>query len=325
MWAQTLVAPETFARVEVEAPRAGDLADGQVLLRTLAGGICGSDVPTFRGNRALVATDTGGLAPHVPGYPLHEVVGDVVASRDPSVAEGSRVVGWATGLDGLAEYVVTRGESVASHDRRWSPTTAVMLQPLACALYAVEQLGDVRGAHVAVLGQGPIGVLFSHVLHRAGARRVTGVDRIDRSVHAATFGVDEMVHATTARWVTTLTDDDRPDVVVECIGHQVATLTHAIDAVRFGGRVFYFGVPDDAVYPIPMNTFLRKNLTLISGFTIDRQRVLRAADSYLADHPGLAEAYVTDRFPAGRAQEAFAAVTRPEPARLKVVLDLTRP
>lgn len=34
----------------------------------------------------------------------------------------------------------------------------------ACVLYAVEQLGDVSGRTVEVIGQGPIGLLFSHVL-----------------------------------------------------------------------------------------------------------------------------------------------------------------
>lgn len=322
MWAHTLTAPERLERIDVPAPSPGDLADGQVLLRVLAGGICGSDLPNFRGNRAIIATDTGGLAAKLPGYPLHEVVGEVVASRYPDVAVGDRVVGWATGLDGLAEFVVTRGESVQTYDPRWPATTAVMLQPLACALYAVEQLRDVRGQRVAVIGQGPIGVLFSHVLRQAGAAHVTGIDRIDRSAVAGAFGVDEMLHATSARWVTTLSERDRPDVVVECVGHQVGTLTHAIEAVRFGGRIYYFGVPDDPVYPIPMNTFLRKNLTLISGFTVDRRRVLRQADEYLRSCPRLAADYITDVFPADRAQDAYEAAGHVAPGRLKVVLDM---
>ena len=37
-------------------------------------------------------------------------------------------------------------------------TTAVMLQPLACVRYAVEQLGDVSGQTVGVICQGPIGL-----------------------------------------------------------------------------------------------------------------------------------------------------------------------
>ncbi|MFN7197540.1 MAG: SWIB/MDM2 domain-containing protein, partial [Hylemonella sp.] len=42
------------------------------------------------------------------------------------------------------------------YDPALPATTAVMLQPLACVLYAVEQLGDVRGRTVAVVGQGPL-------------------------------------------------------------------------------------------------------------------------------------------------------------------------
>ena len=46
---------------------------------------------------------------------------------------------------------------------------AVGLQPLACVLYAVEQLPDLTGRHVAVIGQGSIGLLFSYVAKALGA------------------------------------------------------------------------------------------------------------------------------------------------------------
>jgi threonine dehydrogenase-like Zn-dependent dehydrogenase len=105
----------------------------------------------------------------------------------------------------------------------------------------------------------------------------------------------------------------------------VTTLTHAIEVVRFGGTIYYFGVPDDPVYPIPMNTFLRKNLTLMSGFTIDRRRVLQRADDYLRRFRHLADDYITDVYPADEAEAAFAAAGSPGPARLKVVLDMTTP
>ena len=81
--------------------------------------------------------------------------------------------------------------------------------------------------------------------------------------------------------------NDRPDIVIEAVGHQVATLGHAIEAAAFGGTVFYFGVPDDDSYPISMRTMLRNNLTLKSGVTLDRRRVLCAADEFARKHPEL--------------------------------------
>ncbi|WP_208949139.1 alcohol dehydrogenase catalytic domain-containing protein [Streptomyces violaceusniger] len=218
MWAYVPAAPRRFEKVDVPAPEAGDLRDGQVLLRTLAGGICGSDAPDFRGLRApLTARDKGPGAPALPGFPMHEVVGEVLASKDASLAPGARVVGWADSANAIAEYVVTAGGGLAEYDTAPEPAIAVLLQPLACVLSAVDRLGPLDGADVAVLGQGPIGILFSHVIKERGARRVTGVDVVDRADHAALFGVDEAVHGATGRWAAQLADDRRPGVIVEAI------------------------------------------------------------------------------------------------------------
>ena len=55
-------------------------------------------------------------------------------------------------------------------------------------LYAVERLPDLTGRHVAVLGQGSIGLLFSYVAKTAGAAQVTGVDPVDRDDIGPAFG-----------------------------------------------------------------------------------------------------------------------------------------
>jgi threonine dehydrogenase-like Zn-dependent dehydrogenase len=232
-------------------------------------------------------------------------------------------VGWASLFDGIAELVVTDGDGVAGFDRGLPATTAVLLQPLACVLYAVEQLGDVSGQSVAVIGQGPIGLLFSHVLKARGAARVTGVDPVDRSDVASVFGVDETVTARAERWAARLSDADRPSVVVEAVGHQVSTLQPALDAVAPRGQVFYFGVPDDPVYPFDMMTFLRKNLTLRSGVTLDRRRVLADAGAHLAAHPVLRDCYVTHVHPVADVQLAFEAAVTPRPGQLKIAVDMT--
>ena len=323
MWAQVLDGPFTFAEVEIEAPRAGQLADGQVLLATRAGGICGSDLPFFKGAPFLHAANRGTWATPAPGFPMHEVVGEVVATRHAAHAVGDLVVGWASAFDGIAELVVTDGEGLAGYDTTMAPTTAVMLQPLACVLYAVEQLGDVRDRTVAVIGQGPIGLLFSHVLKQRGARHVIGIDRIDRARHADVFGVDETVTASANLWSATLGDTDRPSLVVEAVGHQVTTLKDCLDSVAVGGEVLYFGIPDDLVYPLDMMTFLRKNLTLRAGVTLERRRVLRDAGRYLAAHPALREIYVTDVHRVRDVQRAFTAATQPQAGQYKVALDMS--
>lgn len=108
--------------------------------------------------------------------------------------------------------------------------------------------------------------------------------------------------------------------MIEAVGHQVATLGHAIEAVAPGGTVFYFGVPDDDSYPISMRTMLRNNLTLISGVTQERPRMLAAAGRFAAGHPELLGDYVTHVFGCHEAQAAFELATRPVPGRVKIAM-----
>ncbi|BBY03736.1 zinc-binding dehydrogenase [Mycobacterium seoulense] len=320
MWSYRIIAPYLFERTTIAEQTPECLADGQVLLRFMAAGVCGSDLPAFRGARGRLPGDDGASAAEKDGFPIHEVAGEVIASRHPDHRPGDRVVGWASGFDGMMERVISHGDGLAPYDPSLTPAQAVGLQPLACVLYACEQLPDLAGKHVAIIGQGSIGLLFSYVAKAAGARRVTGVDPIDRSSLATRFGVDDPVRATSDRWVSRLAADDRADIVVEAVGHQVATLGHAIDATAPGGTVFYFGVADDDAYPISMRSMLRNNLTLKSGVTLDRRRVLELAGKFAAEHPELLATYLTHTFGIDDVQGAFELACRPVPERIKIAI-----
>ena len=78
MWAYAVTTPGRLERIDAPVPEPGP---EQVLVRLRAGGICGSDLPSFLGRRNPFVDNLG-----APGYPLHEVVGTVVGS-------GARVVG----------------------------------------------------------------------------------------------------------------------------------------------------------------------------------------------------------------------------------------
>lgn len=320
MWSYRLVAPYTFEQREISEPSPESLAEGQVLLDFLAAGICGSDLPGFRGTQGKLPGDTGCCAAELNGFPIHEIVGEVLASRHPDHRPGERVVGWASGFDGLMGRVIADGSGLAPYDPALAPELAVGLQPLACVLYAVEQLPDLKGRRVAIIGQGSIGLLFSYVAKACGASQVIGVDPCDRSSVSAQFGVDEAIWATSDRWVRHLEPAGKPDVVIEAVGHQVATLNHALEAAAFGGTVFYFGVPDDDSYPISMRTMLRNNLTLKSGVTLDRRRVLAWADEFAREHPDLLPSYVTHTFGSDEVQAAFELACRPVPERVKIAI-----
>ncbi len=321
MWAHVLVEPGKFGAIEVPAFTETDVAENWVLLRAIVGGVCGSDLPYFRGRAHKDPRDSKGWVSGVPGLPLHEIVGEVLFSRHPAHQVGDLVVGWASKFDAITEFVLSDGESLLKYNPDFSAAEAITIQPLACVIGAVERLAIAPGTRAAVVGQGPIGLLFSHVLSTAGAI-VTGVDRIDRSAAASTFGVTETVTTMSDRWANGLEIEERFPIVVEAIGHQISTLTDVMTAAELGGQIFYFGVPDDPIYPISMQMMFRKHLALISGATIDRRRLLALANDYLLEHPVLRTQYVSNLYPVSEVQTAFEAAIVPAPGQYKIALDM---
>ena len=69
MWAYRLIAPYTFERLDIPEKTPESLGDGQVLLRFLAAGVCGSDLPGFRGAKGKLPGDTGISAAEMDGFP----------------------------------------------------------------------------------------------------------------------------------------------------------------------------------------------------------------------------------------------------------------
>lgn len=318
MWALRQPGPGRFERVEVPTPTQADLGDDDVLVRTGAGAICGSDLPKFRG-----VVDIDHMAHGAPGAPLHELVGEVVASRSARLPVGCRVVGRARNFNGLAEYFVNPAAEmyrITGDPDDLDDLRATTIQPVGTVLSALDRVPDVRGARVAVLGLGPLGLLFTHVLKTMGAATVIGVDRVDRSDVATTFGVDELVVGNARQWSGgSWADDKRPALVVDAVGHHQDIIADAIDVLAPHGDLLLFGLPEDH-YVIPMRSFFRKQLTMRAGTTTDWPRFLADAETYLRAHPELVASYITDVYPMSQAQEAFERYGRPAEGRLKVGL-----
>ncbi len=170
---------------------------GEVLLRVLGCGLCGSDIAKI--------VDPSTPAPLVLG---HEVVGEIV-TLGPGVTDcaiGDRVVAAhhvpcgdchycrrgsesmchafkASNLDpgGFAEYVRVPAPNVRHAlfrvPRHVTDEAASFVEPLACCLRSVRRARVAPGDTVVVVGLGSIGCLFVQLLRRAGAV-VVGCDPI---------------------------------------------------------------------------------------------------------------------------------------------------
>lgn len=166
---------------DVVMPRCGPQ---DVILAVGSVGICGSDLGY------IAAGGVGG--PAETPVPLgHELSGTVTAvgKEVAHLAIGDRVVvnplinmiGNGGPEGGFAEHVLIR--NVASHPQSLlalpaglSLDVGALVEPLAVATHAVNQLGAQAGDKVAVFGAGPIGLAAVAVLRHRGLRDVVVFD-----------------------------------------------------------------------------------------------------------------------------------------------------
>lgn len=318
MWAYVMDGPARLTRLDGVPEPEGSLAPGELRVRFKAGGICGSDLPNFAGKSGPARLKAAGT-----GFPIHELVAEVLESASDRFSIGDRVVGWAHEWRGLREYFTTPDDLLGLVPPDVPDADAAAIQPLGTVLHAISRLletVDVSGRDVAVLGLGPIGLLFSHVLKHNGARHVTGVDHVDRNDVGSQFGIDEVVTATTAEWAAGIDPARAPTVTVEAIGHQTNTLAHAIQATAMHGHIYAFGVPDDEYYALPFRTLFRKHQTLYGGTTTNWPKAMGAAAEYLTKYRSDFDGYVSHTFPVEQAQTAFEVASVPAVGRLKVVI-----
>ena len=166
---------------EVDQPRPGP---GEALIQVLLAGICGTDREILKGYSKF------------RGIPGHEFVGRVVKCEDARLV-GKRVVGeiniscgecelclWGQGRhcpkrtvmgivnrDGVfAEFVTLPIVNLHEVPKTVSDQAAVFVEPLAAAGEILEQMQIPPGSHVAILGDGRLGLLVAQVLHNAKAQ-----------------------------------------------------------------------------------------------------------------------------------------------------------
>lgn len=259
MKAVRLTAPKHFEFVETETPTP---KDGQCLIKIERVSVCGSDIRHSYG--PILSEDR---YPFVPGKPCHEVAGTIVESRTDGFPVGKRAIVIPSGdAGGLAEYIVSGPERMAllpdeGHLDEW-----LMCQPSGTVLFACQQMPNLLGKTVLVLGQGSIGLSFAMITSRMGARSVIGADLFDyRLEKSKAMGATHTINPSReeiGEAVLEITDGVGPDVVVEAAGYP-DTFNMAFRLIRQFGTVIIFGVQTDHMVPIEHNLLFEKQPRVI--------------------------------------------------------------
>ena len=238
---------------EVVVPQAGP---GEVLVRTRAASICGSD---------LHVVNTGWGIPAFPamsGHPGHEAVGEVVESRSERFSEGDLVLTTPHIWDArcFADYQAVDDAHVLKLDPDVDIDTVTLAQQLGTVVYAAKRLPgslarSLKGQTCLVVGQGSAGLFWDFILTRLGAERIISIEPLAwRRELGQKYGVDDSIDVTgenATQAVKDLTHGAGADLVIEAVG-TTETLSQAFHLVRDEGQVVLFGLPESE-QPVPFD------------------------------------------------------------------------
>jgi L-iditol 2-dehydrogenase len=158
---------------------------------------------------------------------------------------------------------------------------AAMMEPLACVIRGVEESWIGRGQSVAIIGTGPIGLMFVALARMRGAHVVAAGRRPQRLEKAIEMGAEAVVVSREGVDLAELLRERSPDgrgadVVIEAVGLP-ETSEAAVRAVRKGGVVQLFGgCPADTRIGIDSQLLHYQELTIKSTFHHTPESVRKA-------------------------------------------------
>jgi L-iditol 2-dehydrogenase len=288
--------------VRIETVPVPALHPGDVLLRTQVALTCGTDVKVFRrGYHAKMIVPPAVFGHEIAG--VVEEVGPGVEALDPGtsvVAANSAPCGecyycrheMSNLCDDLlfwngayAEFARIPARVVKKNllplEEGVSFREAAMVEPLACVIRGVEESWIGRGQSVAVIGTGPIGLMFVALARMRGAHVVAAGRRRERLDKALEMGAESVVLSREGEDLAEALKRKSPDgrgadVVIEAVGLP-GTSEAAVRAVRKGGVVQLFGgCPADTSIGIDSQRLHYQELTIKSTFHHTPESVRKA-------------------------------------------------
>ncbi len=278
MKAAFLTSPNRLELRETAPPEPGE---GEVLIKPLQAGICGSDVSFYLGHRT-------GAYPMVLG---HEVAGRIAAlgKNVSKFKAGERVVvepnypcgecsfcrqgrgcicpnKRSMGIDTpgcFAEYVVAPADFVWPLADSISEADAATIEPLAVSLHALEIAGLHEQDAIAVVGCGAIGLLL---VQAAVSRRIRVLahDIYEEKLEkAARLGAETSPDADPAQ----LWRAARVAAIFECAGTPQA-VARALDAAPRGSKVILLGLSSAPASFSPLR-LVREGISIIPSLIYD--------------------------------------------------------
>jgi threonine dehydrogenase-like Zn-dependent dehydrogenase len=253
--------------VEEQIPAPGV---GEVLLKVMSTGVCGSDLHNYRGHRVRddvrwqqgheLSGVIAGLGEGVTGLEVGQRVGieaeHLLGCGDCRLCSDGQYHlctdrgmrhGVRQSSHGFSQYDVCVSENVTILPDDVSFDAAALIDCFACGVHAMNRVPDVAGQSVAIIGAGAIALTLGQVLKANGASQViligtrlqsvelaVGSGSADVGVVAADVDVVEAVLAATG--------GEGAAVTFETVGGQSQLIQQAVEMTRRGGVVSVLGL-----------------------------------------------------------------------------------
>lgn len=278
MKALLMYAPYDFRLEEVPVP---EINDDEILVKIEGCGICAGDIKTYHGGVRVWGTSEKNRYIEAPVIGGHEFAGRVVkfGKNVKNVKVGDRMVSEQIvpcgtcrfcregnygmcqrhhiygfkkeAQGGFAEYMKFNSTGIHHHvPDEMSLEQAVLIEPLACAMHAVERGKIGHNDIVVVSGLGAIGLGMISVARKLQPKLLIGLDlRENRREKALAFGADmvfDPLEVNVGDKIRELTQGYGCDVYIEASGSEKSVL-QGMDAIRFKGRYVQFGVFPKAI------------------------------------------------------------------------------
>ncbi|RKL65053.1 galactitol-1-phosphate 5-dehydrogenase [Salipaludibacillus neizhouensis] len=280
-------------RIDVEDRPVPEIKRDEVLVKVDVVGICGSEIEGFLGHNSLR------IPPLVMGHEFSGYV-EKIGEEVTHLSEGTKVVvnplincghcaKCRKGLENLcderqiigihrpgafAEFVAVPGSAVIEVPSTLDSYTASLAEPLACCLRASRRaVANHSFSNVLIYGAGAIGVLSAFVAKNLGASRVIVADiNDDRLKTVREVGIKDTLNPNDENFeqnIKAIAGDKGIDVIIDAVGF-LPTRKQAANLINTGGVIMNIGLGIDET-PLPINNFIRSEVTVLGSFCYTKQ------------------------------------------------------
>jgi len=328
---------------EVPDPVIARPKDVKIKMKVL--GICGSDIHYYTQGKigsqkvvypftvghegAGVVVDTGSAVKKVrpgdviaiePAMPCWEC--DQCLSGRYHTCRKLKYLGCPGQAEGcLSEYLLMPEESCFPLPEKLTADQGAISEPLSIGVYSVKQSGIAKGAKIAILGFGPIGMSVALAAKAIGAGKIYVTDKLDERLAIAE---KESVSCTLNPGKKNIVEKIREkepfglDAVFECCGQQEA-LDQSVDIVKPGGKIMVVGIPEFDRWSLNVEDTRRREISL--HFVRRQVNCVGQALEMMESGRINVGNMITHRFPLGKAKAAFDMVAAYQDGVMKAMVD----